>query len=468
MAEPKRGLGLVSLRPLPAKVLAIRTIPRVDDALAAAWKLPDGLRSVGLVTCTSDDALYVALDEGTKAAAVEVIYARSFYAGSAHASGPLSGEVIGAYAGSDPDEVKAALSACVRCLEEEAFFYAANEQGSIAFFPHVVRSTGRWLSREANVEPGAPLAYLIAPPLESMIALDAAMKAAPVTLQKWFGPPTETNYGGAYLTGELADCEAAARAFAAAIVDVARTPIDVARSARGAGEEASARPAGSGTGRFQIAATGERLADKPEHLTHLRDDSTLVGKGHPRMLLRGKLDTLQGVLLDAQVTADEAGARGLVGELGEVLELVRKMVGAEVMDRPLGPFSLAGLDPAQIRWASHHTQELYKVPFMYPSVRQGAPVAKLALARAVAREAELALYAAFPSGDAPSADAPLPPEHRDLALALNRLSSAIYLMQVRYVGGVYWEAQSDTDHRPSPQRPIGPIRGWKPPAVRRS
>ena len=52
---------------------------------------PEGLRAVGMLTCSSDDALYVALDEGTKAAPVEVVYARSFYAGSSYPSGPLSG-----------------------------------------------------------------------------------------------------------------------------------------------------------------------------------------------------------------------------------------------------------------------------------------------------------------------------------------------------------------------------------------
>ncbi len=202
-----------------------------------------------------------------------------------------------------------------------------------------------------------------------------------------------------------------------------------------------------------MLATGERLAEKPEHLTHLRDDASLVTKQHPRMLLRGKLDTLQGALLDAQVAADQAGARGLVGELGEALDLVRKMVGAEVMDRPLGAFTLGGLDAPGIRWASHHTHELYRVPFMYPSVRQGAPVAKLALARALAREAELAFYVAFGNSAAPSNAPPYPAAQADLALALNRLSSAIYLMQVRYVGGAY-----GTDD----ERPIGPIRGWQP------
>ena len=112
---------MVDLPPLVPKVLALRTIARVDEQLAAEWKLPDGLRSVGMLTCTSDDALYVALDEGTKAAPVEVVYARSFYAGSNHPSGPLSGEAIGVYAARDPDEILAALAACTQTLEREAW-----------------------------------------------------------------------------------------------------------------------------------------------------------------------------------------------------------------------------------------------------------------------------------------------------------------------------------------------------------
>ena len=226
---------LIDLEPLVPRVLAVRTIPRVDDQLAAEWKLPDGLRAVGMLTCSSDDALYVALDEGTKAAPVQVVYARSFYAGSSYPSGPLSGEAIGMYAGRDPDEIAAALQACLRSLAEDAWFYAADARKQLAFFPHVVRSTGSYLSRLAGIAAGAPMAYLIAPPLESMIGLDAALKAAPVRLAKWFGPPSETNYGGGYLVGELPACEAAALAFAAAVVDVSRAPTDAHRAARAAG-----------------------------------------------------------------------------------------------------------------------------------------------------------------------------------------------------------------------------------------
>jgi len=438
-----KGLGLVDLVPIVPKALAVRVIAGVEPALAAQWGLPDWARSAGLITCTSDDALFVALDEGTKAAPVEVAYARSFYAGSSYPSGPLSGEAIGVYAARDPDEIRVALDACVATLAREAWFYAADREGKLAFFPHVVRATGTYLSKQAGVPEGAPLAYLIAPPLESMVALDAAMKAAPVELKRWFGPPSETNYGGAYLSGSLDACESAARAFAAAVVEVARAPQGTG-DARGAGDALGARPGGPApSGNYRVLATGERLRDKPEHLTHLVDDESLVEKTHPRIVLRGKIDLLQQVVLDAQCAADADGARGLVGELGEALELLRAFVGSEVTGRPFPSWTLGGLGAPEIRYASHHTWELFGVPFMYPSVRQGPVVAKLQLARAVAREAEVALFAAFPEPD----------DRSDLKLFCNRLSSAFYLMTTKYVAGRY----GGHDQK-------GPVRGWKPPA----
>ena len=72
---------------------------------------------------------------------------------------------------------------------------------------------------------GAPLAYLIAPPLEAMVGVDAALKAANVTVAAFYGPPSNTNFGGALLTGSQSDCEAACQAFAAAVQDVANQPL---------------------------------------------------------------------------------------------------------------------------------------------------------------------------------------------------------------------------------------------------
>ena len=50
---------------------------------------------------------------------------------------------------------------------------------------------------------------MIAPPLEAMYALDAALKAADVRLAAFFGPPSETNFGGGLLTGSQSACKSA-------------------------------------------------------------------------------------------------------------------------------------------------------------------------------------------------------------------------------------------------------------------
>lgn len=243
-----------ALPPLKPEVLSVRTIADLQPELAQALGVPADRRAVGFISCTSDDALYVALDEGTKAAQVEVVYAKSFYAGAAHASGPLSGEVIGCYASHDIDEIHAALAACRRCLADEAWFYAATAAGSspqsspIAFFPHVIRATGHYLSKQAGITAGQPMCYLIAPPVEALVAIDAALKTGGVRLLRFFGPPTETNFAGAYLGGDLPACEAAAEAFAAAVLDVGGHPAPRGSwSARGAGERLPSRsPRGSG------------------------------------------------------------------------------------------------------------------------------------------------------------------------------------------------------------------------------
>jgi ethanolamine utilization protein EutL len=168
---------------IKAEVLAIRLIPNLDRGFAEKLKeqyseFNPAHRSLGLITATIDDVLYASIDEGTKMADVEVVYARSFYAGSAHASGPLSGEIIAMFSGPDPAEVRAGLNATISYLQNEAWFYSANEDNSLAFFAHTISSTGSYLSKAAGIPRVQQLAYLIAPPLEATYCLDASLKAA--------------------------------------------------------------------------------------------------------------------------------------------------------------------------------------------------------------------------------------------------------------------------------------------------
>ncbi|WP_261300648.1 ethanolamine utilization microcompartment protein EutL [Paenibacillus andongensis] len=210
---------------IKAEVLAVRIIPNVDESLAAQYQLKPGYRSLGILTTTIDDIGYTALDEGTKRAEVEVVYARSFYAGASHASGPLSGEFIGIIAGPSPDEVRSGIEAIENTIQYDAFFESLNESRTHALYAHVVARTGSYLSKLADINEGEPLAYLIAPPLEAMYGLDAALKAADVRLVKFFGPPSETNFGGGLLTGTQSACRAAADAFRESIIEIAKKPV---------------------------------------------------------------------------------------------------------------------------------------------------------------------------------------------------------------------------------------------------
>jgi len=215
----------VRQQPIRAVPLAVRLIANVDKGLASKLELKPHIRSIGLFTSTIDDVGYTAVDEATKKAAVEVVYARSFYAGSGHASGPLSGEFIGMLGGETPAEVKSGLDAAIALMEGAACFYSLNEEGTHAYYAHVVSRAGSYLSKVAGINEGEPLAYLIAPPLEAVYGLDAALKAADVTICQFYGPPTETNFAGGLLTGSQSACKAAADAFADAVQQVAHLPV---------------------------------------------------------------------------------------------------------------------------------------------------------------------------------------------------------------------------------------------------
>lgn len=210
---------------LRASILSVKLIPNVNTDMAKAFKLEPGYRSIGLFTANIDDISYTALDEATKKAEVTVVYAKSFYGGAANANSKLAGEFIGILAGQNPAEVKSGIMAAMDFIEQEAAFYSANEDDSISYYAHCISRTGSYLSTVAGIAEGQPLAYLIAPPLEAMYSLDAAMKAADVSLAAFYGPPSETNFGGGLLTGSQSACKAACEAFADAVQYVADNPL---------------------------------------------------------------------------------------------------------------------------------------------------------------------------------------------------------------------------------------------------
>jgi ethanolamine utilization protein EutL len=207
---------------IPVKILALQYIPNASPALCDALDISRDRPSLGLITTDSDDATYIALDEATKAADVTVSYGRSFYAGAANASTPHAGEVIGILSAATPGAIRSGMAAVSAALERIGF----DEMGGVPYLAHTVSSCGSFLAAEAGVREGAALAYLIAPPLESVVGIDAALKAADVRLCKLYAPPTETNFGGGLLTGTQSACTAACEAFKNAVTKIAGMPIE--------------------------------------------------------------------------------------------------------------------------------------------------------------------------------------------------------------------------------------------------
>ena len=201
---------------IPVKILAVRYLQ--NAALSSA--LGTEKKCLAMVTTDCDDATYIALDEATKAADAEVVYARSFYAGAANATQPYAGEVIGILGADTPGAARSAMEAALSALKNLGFA----ESGGVNYLAHTVSSAGSFLSREAGIPLGSALAYLIAPPLEAVVGLDEALKASDVELAALFEPPSETNFGGGLLTGTQSACNAACAAFAEAVKAVAQRP----------------------------------------------------------------------------------------------------------------------------------------------------------------------------------------------------------------------------------------------------
>ena len=171
--------------------------------------------------------------------------------------------------------------------------------------------------------------------------------------------------------------------------------------------------------------SGKGYSQKPERMTHLYAHQ-LVPKIHPRITLRGKLDTMQAEIILAQTEAASGGMTQLALDLGEVLTATREVLGAEVTVRELASLRLFGYDSDELRRISHHVEETFGFQHPTPSYEMGALAARLNLLRAITREAELAAEFAFSEG-----------EREDIIQTMNRMSSAVYILFCGLLAGKY-------------------------------
>lgn len=166
----------------------------------------------------------------------------------------------------------------------------------------------------------------------------------------------------------------------------------------------------------------ETAKKKPEHMTHL-DRETVVCKTHPRIALRGKLDSLQSEIL---LLLKEPSAP--VSALEDMLKLVRELVRAEVLGHKLADYTIGGMDENELHERSHQPQKYYGIGHFLPSGADSIVLLRLNHLRTTVRETELAAWVAFLGKDKKLS-------RTDIPTALNRLSSACWVLCLAEKGG---------------------------------
>lgn len=178
-----------------------------------------------------------------------------------------------------------------------------------------------------------------------------------------------------------------------------------------------------------VTIFGTKLNYKPEHMTHLRG-ATLVFKDHKQIIFRGKMDTLESKILEAQIHCQQNGKQKLVDDLQELLIFVRLITRAEVLDTKLDEMNLLGLGEQQIREMSHYPKKYFNIGHEFPDYRMGDLVVYVNSIRAFVREVEISAYTAFKNeyGEV---------SRNDIIQALNRISSVCWIIMFKIRIGDY-------------------------------
>lgn len=164
--------------------------------------------------------------------------------------------------------------------------------------------------------------------------------------------------------------------------------------------------------------SGGIVYEKPEHMTHLNGE-VLVPKNHPRIRFRGAMDSLEGEILLCQQKLPH-----IRDQLQEILNLARRLIRCDVLEEPVGEFTLCGLTLEEQRRHSHFPQEYYQIPHFMPESEDSTAVLLLNRLRAMTRSGELTAVDAF-------CDREGNPTREDILMAMNRMSSMLYILMLR-------------------------------------
>ena len=159
--------------------------------------------------------------------------------------------------------------------------------------------------------------------------------------------------------------------------------------------------------------------------THLYKEEK-IKKNDPRIVFRGKVDSLHSeiVLTQCQIREIRDADTRLDKELGELAEVVLKIMSAEVLQTKPEVTELFAKSLEQIHEASHKASA-----FHMTNADDGIVYAYLNKLRTLIRETEIAAIDAFPEAEEEY--------QQEIINLLNRLSSAVFVMMCNETAGQY-------------------------------
>jgi ethanolamine utilization cobalamin adenosyltransferase len=176
---------------------------------------------------------------------------------------------------------------------------------------------------------------------------------------------------------------------------------------------------------------GQPLPHKPDHMTQL-DAGHFASKTHPRIKFRGQLDSLHAWVMLVAAEGRRYNLPDLAEGLDTLAAYCREIQSAEYHGRPVQLLSLRGKTEAELHAISHHPKQQLGLDHLKPGPDDHSILHWLNVLRTQARELELTALEIY---------GPKEHSHEDkevagsIPQALNRLSSAIYVLELWFKRG---------------------------------
>lgn len=181
---------------------------------------------------------------------------------------------------------------------------------------------------------------------------------------------------------------------------------------------------------------GLPLHAKPEHLTQI-DARHYAPKTAPRLIFRGRVDSLHALVMLTSANALRFGLAELAKHLDSLAAYCREIMSAEYKHRQVAQLTLMGKNEEELHEISHWPDKYLGIQHLTPGPHDHEILHWLNVLRSQSREVEISALQAFPPDNLDPSDVEM-----GLVRALNRLSSAIYVLELYFqTGNLSWKVK---------------------------